>query len=60
MFKFIKHYTETIHGVEIYGIISLIIFVTFFVGLLIYLYKADKTLFKQMGELPLDGTIQQS
>lgn len=53
MLKFIKHNLETIAGVEIYPIISLLIFFTFFVGLFfwVYTYKNDKI--KELSELPL-------
>jgi cbb3-type cytochrome oxidase subunit 3 len=35
--------------------ISLIIFVLFFVGLVVYVMKADKNHIKEMGELPLEN-----
>jgi len=50
-----KHYFEQIEGIEIYPIISLIIFLTFFIGLLIWVFKVDKKYIKKMKELPLDG-----
>ena len=39
MFKFIKQYAETINGVDIYPMISLFIFFTFFIVLLVLLKK---------------------
>ena len=39
MFKFIKQYAETINGVDIYPMISLFIFFTFFIVLLVLVKK---------------------
>ena len=49
-----KHYFERIEGIEIYPIISLIIFVTFFVGLIIWVIKVDKKYINKMKDMPLD------
>ena len=49
-----KHYFERIEGIEIYPIISLIIFITFFVGLLIWVLKVDKKYINKMKGMPLD------
>jgi hypothetical protein len=51
--KFI-HYLKAISGVEIYPLISLLIFFTFFVGLTIWVFRVDKTYLKKMENLPLD------
>lgn len=53
MLKFIKHNLETISGVEIYPIISLLIFFTFFVGLFIWVFTYKKDKIKELSELPL-------
>jgi len=53
MLKFIKHNLETIAGVEIYPIISLLIFFTFFVGLFFWVYTYKKDKIKELSELPL-------
>lgn len=42
MLKFIKHTMETIGGIEIYPIISLLIFFTFFVGLFVWVFTYKK------------------
>lgn len=55
MLKFIKHHMETITGIEIYPIISIIIFFTFFVALTIYVLKVDKKLFNDISNIPLDS-----
>lgn len=54
MFKFIKKYAETMDGIEIYPMISLIIFFLFFVGLLYYVRKMDKSKVEKIKNLPLD------
>jgi cytochrome c oxidase cbb3-type subunit IV len=54
MFKFIKQYAETIGGIDIYPIISLLIFVLFFIGVLWYVRKMDKRKVDEIKNLPLD------
>ncbi len=48
-----KHYFERVHNVEVWPIISLIIFVTFFIGLLIYVWKIKKSHVEHMEIMPL-------
>jgi len=56
MLRFIQHHLDTISGIEIFPVIGLVIFLTFFVGLLIYLMKEDKNHIDRMKQLPLqDG-----
>ncbi len=60
MLKFIKHNLETISGVEIYPIISLLIFFTFFVGLFFWVFTYKKDKIKELSELPLkDNNLKQ-
>ncbi len=54
MLKFVKHHMESITGIEIYPLISFIIFFTFFVLMLAYLIKADKSRMEKIAALPLD------
>jgi hypothetical protein len=54
MFKFVKKYAETIDGVNIYPMISLVIFFLFFVVLLYYVKKMDKSKAKEISTIPLD------
>lgn len=54
MLKFVKHHMETIAGIEVFPLISLIIFFVFFVGLIFYVYKTDKETFIKNSRLPLD------
>lgn len=55
MLKFIKHHMETISGIEIYPIISFIIFFTFFVFVLIYVVRADKKTIEEIANIPLNS-----
>ncbi len=57
MLKFIKYHMETIAGIEIYPLISFIIFFTFFLVLLIWVFKADKEEIAKIANLPLDQDI---
>ena len=51
-----KHYFERIAGeVQFYPILSLLIFVLFFLGLLVWVLTADKKYITRMQNLPLDG-----
>ncbi len=54
MFRFIKQYAETIDNAQIYPMISLFIFLVFFVLLLWYVVKMDKKNIKTLSEIPLD------
>ena len=47
-----KNYLSGIDNVAIYPIISLAIFVTFFVALGYFVFKADRKYIKHMEELP--------
>lgn len=51
--KFINYLSEIVN-VEIYPMISLFIFVLFFVGLIIYVIKSDKNYIKKMSDMPLE------
>ena len=59
MFKFVKQYAESIDGINIYPMISLVIFFLFFVMLLYYVKKMDKAKVKEISRIPLDqeGTL---
>jgi cytochrome c oxidase cbb3-type subunit 4 len=49
-----KEVLQSIEGVEFYTIVSMVIFILFFVGMTIWLFKVDKKYIKQMSELPLN------
>jgi len=50
--KFI-HYIEKISGVDIYGLVSLLIFVLFFTLMLTWVFRVDKKKIKEISEIPL-------
>ena len=45
---------ETIQGIEIYPLISLVIFVAFFIGLIYYVVRLRKSDIDRWKEMPLD------
>ena len=57
MLKFIKHNLETIAGVEIYPILSLSIFFTFFLVLFIWVFTYKKDKIKELSEMPLKDKL---
>ena len=58
MLKFVKKHMETMDGVEIYPIISLLIFFIFFVVLTWWVLSAKKDYIKEVSNLPLDNQNQ--
>jgi cytochrome c oxidase cbb3-type subunit 4 len=52
MLKFVKHNMETIIGIEIYPIISLVLFFIIFVSFLIWAMTYSKEKIKELSELP--------
>ena len=54
MLKFIRQYADKIGGIEIYPVISLVIFVLFFVAVLVYVRKMKQSSVDEMSQLPLD------
>jgi len=54
MLKFIKHHLDSIAGIEVFPIISFIIFFTFFLVVAAYVFKQRREYFDQMGLMPLD------
>lgn len=55
MLKFVKHYMESINGIEIYPMISLLIFFIFFVILFWWVFTAKKEYIQEVSNLPLDN-----
>ena len=55
MLKFVKNYMDSIVGIEIYPIISLIIFFSFFVILFWWVFTAKKDYIKTVSNIPLDN-----
>ena len=58
MLKFVKNYMDSIEGIEIYPIISLLIFFTFFVVLFWWVFTAKKDYINAVSNLPLDNQNQ--
>jgi len=55
MIRFVKHYFEGMADVEIYPIISLVLFFTVFITMLIYVLKIPKKNLEKISNLPLEG-----
>lgn len=53
MFEQIKHNMETIAGVAIYPILSLLIFFVFFLALAIWVFTYKKEKIQELSQLPL-------
>lgn len=49
-----KHYFEQIEGIATMPLISLVIFFTFFVGLTVWVIRANKQYLGEMEALPLE------
>ncbi len=54
MFEQIKHNMETIAGVAIFPILSLIIFFAFFVGLGFWVFSYKKEKIAELSQMPLN------
>ncbi|MEO8773995.1 MAG: CcoQ/FixQ family Cbb3-type cytochrome c oxidase assembly chaperone [Gelidibacter sp.] len=55
MLKFVKNHMDSISGIEIYPIISLLIFFFFFAGLFYWVFTAKKEYIDRMSDIPLDN-----
>ena len=54
MLKYIKNYADSIKGIDVYPIISLFIFVLFFIAVIYYVRRMDKNRVNEMKNLPLE------
>lgn len=54
MLKFIKHHMTGIEGIEIFPIISLVIFSLFFLGLFVWVIRQDKSQINEISNYPLE------
>lgn len=55
-----KQFLEGVTGVEGYLIFSMLIFISFFVGLLFWVFKADKNYITKMKNMPLESDNKNS
>ena len=58
MLKFVKNHMESIEGIAIYPLISLLIFFVFFTLLFWWVFTARKDYIKEVSELPLNESDQ--
>ena len=58
MIKYIRHHFDTITGVEIYPIISLILLFVVFITMLFLVFKLPKKSIEELSNLPLDNDIK--
>jgi cbb3-type cytochrome oxidase subunit 3 len=49
-----KEVLRAIEGIDLYPVISLIVFTIFFIGVVIWVLKADKSFISKMSSLPLE------
>jgi len=49
-----KHVFDSVAGVEVFPIVSLLLFFVVFLGIVYWAVRADKKYLKKMEELPLD------
>ncbi|HQV55744.1 MAG: cbb3-type cytochrome c oxidase subunit 3 [Chitinophagaceae bacterium] len=52
--KFIN-YIEKVSGVDILGLLSLLVFFLFFIGMLVWVFKTKKKDFNEVSRIPLDN-----
>jgi len=57
MLKYVKNHMESITGIEIYPLISLLIFFTFFVVLFWWVVTAKKEYITKVSYIPLDDQL---
>lgn len=55
MLRFIKHNLTTIEGIDIYPMISLLIFVLFFAVVLTRVIRMSKTEVEELSNIPMDS-----
>lgn len=54
MLKFIKHHMETIGGIEIFPLISFLVFFAFFIAMIAWLVFCNKEEMNKVSHLPLE------
>jgi len=51
----ISNYLSSIEGISIFPVISLLIFLTAFIFMIVWIFRVDTSYVKQMENLPLDS-----
>lgn len=54
MLRFIKHHLSTEQGVDFYGMLSLLIFVIFFLIVVIRVWRMQKSAVEELSNIPLE------
>jgi hypothetical protein len=54
----ISNYLSSIDGVSVYPLISLFIFIPFFIIVTVWVIKLDKQFLNYMGEMPLNDSTE--
>ncbi|MCS6823636.1 MAG: CcoQ/FixQ family Cbb3-type cytochrome c oxidase assembly chaperone [Cytophagaceae bacterium] len=54
MLKYVKHHLTSISGIDIYPLISFLMFFVFFIALTIWVLRADKTYIQKLKNIPFD------
>ena len=55
MLSYLKGHLTSIEGIEIFPLISFVIFFAFFIGLLYYVMTADKNKINEIKNIPLEN-----
>ena len=58
MLRYIKHNLTDIEGVDIYPLISLLIFVIFFVVMFIFVARMKKSRIEELSAMPLEDEVE--
>ena len=58
MLRYIKHNLTGIDGVDIYPMISLLLFVVFFVVMFAYVARMKKSRIEELSALPLEDNVE--
>jgi cytochrome c oxidase cbb3-type subunit 4 len=58
MLKFIKGHLTSIGGIEIYPVISFLIFFIFFIAVTWWVFRQDKEYIHEVSNIPLDADQQ--
>jgi len=54
-----KNVLQTIEGIGIFPMISMLIFFSVFIAAIVWVFKADKEHMQRMAELPLESTTEE-